>query len=62
MFYAGRIGIACKYSVNIGDALATSIFSYFLGGLIFRYTEIIIDQKPDVSIIDVLFYPDLYFP
>jgi hypothetical protein len=31
------------------------MFSYFLGGIFFGYTEIILDQEPDVSIGDVFF-------
>ncbi|GAX36442.1 hypothetical protein [Nodularia sp. NIES-3585] len=42
-------------SRNIWLAIAIGMFSYFLGGIIFGYTEIILDEEPDVSIGDIFF-------
>lgn len=42
-------------SRNIWLAIAIGMFSYFLGGLFFGYTEIILDEEPDVSIGDIFF-------
>lgn len=42
-------------SRNIWLAIGIGMFSYFLGGLFFGYTEIILDETPDVSIGDIFF-------
>ncbi|MDB9374396.1 hypothetical protein [Nodularia sphaerocarpa] len=42
-------------SRNIWLAIAIGMFCYFLGGIIFGYTEIILNEEPDVSIGDVFF-------
>ncbi|MEA5516603.1 hypothetical protein [Nodularia sp. UHCC 0506] len=42
-------------SRNIWLAIAIGMFSYFLGGIIFGYTEIILNEEPDVSIGDIFF-------
>ena len=42
-------------SRNIWLAIAIGMFSYFLGGIIFGYTEIVLGEEPDVSIGDVFF-------
>ncbi|BAZ53612.1 hypothetical protein NIES4103_62920 [Nostoc sp. NIES-4103] len=42
-------------SRNIWLAIAVGMLSYFLGGIFFGYTEIILKQEPDVSIGDVFF-------
>ncbi|MDB9303561.1 hypothetical protein [Nodularia spumigena] len=42
-------------SRNIWLAIAIGMFSYFLGGIFFGYTEIILDEEPDVSIGDIFF-------
>ena len=31
------------------------MFAYFLGGIVFGYTEIVLKQEPDVSVADVFF-------
>jgi hypothetical protein len=40
---------------NVWLAIAVGMLSYFLGGIIFGYTEIILDEEPDVSIGDIFF-------
>ncbi|WP_414543796.1 hypothetical protein [Nostoc sp. CCY0012] len=42
-------------SRNVWLAIAIGMLSYFLGGIIFGYTEIILDKEPDVSIGDIFF-------
>lgn len=42
-------------SRNVWLAIAVGMLSYFLGGIIFGYTEIILDEEPDVSIGDIFF-------
>ncbi|TVP63618.1 MAG: hypothetical protein EA343_07860 [Nodularia sp. (in: Bacteria)] len=42
-------------SRNIWLAIAIGMFSYFLGGIIFGYTEIILGEEPDVSVGDIFF-------
>ncbi|HYW20195.1 MAG TPA: hypothetical protein VE956_12965 [Nodularia sp. (in: cyanobacteria)] len=42
-------------SRNIWLAIGMGMFSYFLGGIIFGYTEIILKEEPDVSISDIFF-------
>ncbi|MCG6133862.1 MAG: hypothetical protein MET45_04250 [Nostoc sp. LLA-1] len=42
-------------SRNVWLAIAIGMLSYFLGGIIFGYTEIILDEEPDVSIGDIFF-------
>ncbi|WP_414548778.1 hypothetical protein [Anabaena sp. CCY 0017] len=42
-------------SRNIWLAIGIGMFSYFLGGIFFGYTEIILDEEPDVSIADIFF-------
>ncbi|MEA5582099.1 hypothetical protein VB620_12180 [Nodularia harveyana UHCC-0300] len=42
-------------SRNIWLAMAIGMFSYFLGGIFFGYTEIILNEEPDVSIGDIFF-------
>ena len=42
-------------SRNIWLAIGIGMFSYFLGGIFFGYTEIILDEQPDVSIGDIFF-------
>ena len=42
-------------SRNIWLAIGIGMFSYFLGGIFFGYTEIILDEQPDVSIADIFF-------
>ena len=42
-------------SRNIWLAIAIGMFSYFLGGIFFGYTELILKEEPDVSIGDVFF-------
>ncbi|BAY26169.1 hypothetical protein NIES2100_59830 [Calothrix sp. NIES-2100] len=40
---------------NVWLAIGIGMLSYFLGGIIFGYTEIILKEEPDVSIGDVFF-------
>ncbi|AFY40711.1 hypothetical protein Nos7107_0019 [Nostoc sp. PCC 7107] len=42
-------------SRNVWLAIAIGMLSYFLGGIFFGYTEIILKEEPDVSIGDVFF-------
>ncbi|MBH8553458.1 hypothetical protein I8751_13950 [Nostocaceae cyanobacterium CENA357] len=42
-------------SRNVWLAIAIGMLSYFLGGIFFGYTEIILNEEPDVSIGDVFF-------
>lgn len=42
-------------SRNIWLAIGVGMLSYFLGGIFFGYTEIVLKQEPDVSIGDVFF-------
>ena len=42
-------------SRNIWLAIGIGMFSYFLGGIFFGYTEIILNEQPDVSIGDIFF-------
>ncbi|MBW4557706.1 MAG: hypothetical protein KME59_17575 [Trichormus sp. ATA11-4-KO1] len=42
-------------SRNVWLAIAIGMLSYFLGGIFFGYTELILDEEPDVSIGDVFF-------
>ncbi len=42
-------------SRNIWLAIGIGMFSYFLGGIFFGYTEIILNEEPDVSIGDIFF-------
>ncbi|WP_414528340.1 hypothetical protein [Nodularia chucula] len=42
-------------SRNIWLAIAIGMFSYLLGGIVFGYTEIILDEEPDVSYADIFF-------
>ncbi|MBH8565615.1 hypothetical protein I8748_26160 [Nostoc sp. CENA67] len=42
-------------SRNIWLAIGVGMLSYFLGGIFFGYTEIILKQEPDISIGDVFF-------
>ena len=40
---------------NVWLAIGIGMLSYFLGGIFFGYTEIILKKEPDVSIGDVFF-------
>jgi len=42
-------------SRNVWLAIAIGMISYFLGGIFFGYTEIVLKEEPDVSIGDVFF-------
>ncbi|MFN6569829.1 hypothetical protein [Dendronalium sp. ChiSLP03b] len=42
-------------SRNVWLAIAVGMLSYFLGGIFFGYTEIVLKEEPDVSIGDVFF-------
>ncbi|MBD2301693.1 hypothetical protein H6G80_16940 [Nostoc sp. FACHB-87] len=42
-------------SRNVWLAIAIGMLSYFLGGIFFGYTEIVLKKEPDVSIGDVFF-------
>jgi hypothetical protein len=42
-------------SRNVWLAIAIGMLSYFLGGIFFGYTELILKEEPDVSIGDVFF-------
>ncbi|MBD2445725.1 hypothetical protein H6G76_00885 [Nostoc sp. FACHB-152] len=42
-------------SRNVWLAIAIGMLSYFLGGIFFGYTEIVLKEEPDVSIGDVFF-------
>jgi hypothetical protein len=42
-------------SRNVWLAIAVGMLSYFLGGIFFGYTEIVLNEEPDVSIGDVFF-------
>ncbi|HIK06311.1 MAG TPA: hypothetical protein IGS40_16605 [Trichormus sp. M33_DOE_039] len=42
-------------SRNVWLAIAIGMISYFLGGIFFGYTEIVLQEEPDVSIGDVFF-------
>ncbi|MBE9003590.1 hypothetical protein IQ259_00735 [Fortiea sp. LEGE XX443] len=42
-------------SRNVWLAIAIGMLSYFLGGIFFGYTEIVLNEEPDVSIGDVFF-------
>ncbi|WP_427159352.1 hypothetical protein ACQFX9_25495 [Aliinostoc sp. HNIBRCY26] len=42
-------------SRNVWLAIAIGMISYFLGGIFFGYTEIVLREEPDVSIGDVFF-------
>lgn len=36
-------------------SIGLGMFTYFIGGLVFGYTEIVLKQEPDVSIADIFF-------
>jgi hypothetical protein len=42
-------------SRNVWLAIAIGMLSYFLGGIFFGYTELVLKEEPDVSISDVFF-------
>jgi len=42
-------------SRNVWLAIAIGMLSYFLGGIFFGYTELVLKEEPDVSIGDVFF-------
>ena len=46
---------------NVWLAIGIGMLSYFLGGIIFGYTEIILKQEPDISIGDVFFVVSYLF-